>query len=97
MMAKKLLLRFQLLLNFIGYLLLKTIGYFSSAWFEYEQVLCKQHLLFIHMVSVNIQVQHSHMTETAAADQATVELIVNTLHNFFPSFDYRYCYDAIGC
>jgi len=53
--------------------------------------------MFIHMVSVNVQVQHSHMTETAAADQATVELIVNTLHNFFPSFDYRYCYDAIGC
>lgn len=30
------------------------------------------------------------MTDTAAADQASVELIVNTLHRFFPSFDYRY-------
>ncbi|MCH90073.1 putative ABC1 protein, partial [Trifolium medium] len=37
---------------------------------------------------VAVKVQHPHMTETAAADQATVELIVNTLHNFFPSFDY---------
>lgn len=39
---------------------------------------------------VNIQVQHSHMTDTAAADQATVEMIVNALHKIFPSFDYRY-------
>lgn len=30
------------------------------------------------------------MTDTAAADCATVELIVNTLHWFFPSFDYRF-------
>ena len=48
------------------------------------------------MVSVDyclffdIQVQHTHMTDTAAADYASVELIVNTLHRFFPSFDYRY-------
>lgn len=44
---------------------------------------------------VAVKVQHSHMTETAAADQATVELIVNTLHNFFPSFDYRWLIDEI--
>lgn len=30
------------------------------------------------------------MTDTAAADYATVELIVNTLHRFFPTFDYRF-------
>ncbi|KAH7548367.1 hypothetical protein JRO89_XS14G0109300 [Xanthoceras sorbifolium] len=36
-----------------------------------------------------VKVQHTHMTDTAAADHATVELIVNTLHWFFPSFDYR--------
>lgn len=35
------------------------------------------------------QVQHTHMTDTAAADHATVDLIVNTLHRIFPSFDYR--------
>ncbi|KAL2940603.1 hypothetical protein RDABS01_022712 [Bienertia sinuspersici] len=36
------------------------------------------------------EVQHTHMTDTAAADYATVELIVNTLHRLFPSFDYRW-------
>ena len=30
------------------------------------------------------------MTDTAAADHATVDMIVNTVHRFFPSFDYRY-------
>ncbi|CAN4117987.1 unnamed protein product [Withania somnifera] len=39
---------------------------------------------------VAVKVQHTHMTDTAAADYATVELIVNTLHQFFPSFDYRW-------
>ncbi|XP_060178681.1 putative ABC1 protein At2g40090 [Lycium barbarum] len=39
---------------------------------------------------VAVKVQHTHMTDTAAADYATVELIVNTLHGFFPSFDYRW-------
>ncbi|EXC41586.1 hypothetical protein L484_000294 [Morus notabilis] len=39
---------------------------------------------------VAVKVQHTHMTDTAAADHATVEYIVNTLHWFFPSFDYRY-------
>ncbi|XP_052199114.1 putative ABC1 protein At2g40090 isoform X1 [Diospyros lotus] len=38
---------------------------------------------------VAVKVQHTHMTDTAAADYATVELIVNTLHRFFPTFDYR--------
>ncbi|KAH0664093.1 hypothetical protein KY284_029024 [Solanum tuberosum] len=39
---------------------------------------------------VAVKVQHTHMSDTAAADYATVELIVNTLHQFFPSFDYRW-------
>ncbi|XP_021295598.1 putative ABC1 protein At2g40090 [Herrania umbratica] len=39
---------------------------------------------------VAVKVQHTHMTDTAAADQATVEFIVNTLHWLFPSFDYRW-------
>ncbi|XP_022765004.1 putative ABC1 protein At2g40090 isoform X2 [Durio zibethinus] len=41
-------------------------------------------------VKVSIFVQHTHMTDTAAADQATVEFLVNTLHWLFPSFDYRW-------
>ncbi|KAF3433445.1 hypothetical protein FNV43_RR24547 [Rhamnella rubrinervis] len=45
---------------------------------------------------VAVKVQHTHMTDTAAADQASVELIVNTLHQFFPSFDYRWLVDEIA-
>ncbi|KAI3701891.1 hypothetical protein L6452_27342 [Arctium lappa] len=37
---------------------------------------------------VVVKVQHMHMTDTIATDYATVELIVNTLHQLFPSFDY---------
>ncbi|XP_031283077.1 uncharacterized protein LOC116141728 [Pistacia vera] len=44
---------------------------------------------------LNIQVQYTHMTDTAAANHATVELIVNTLHKFFPSFDYRWLLDEM--
>lgn len=44
-----------------------------------------------------IQVQHTHMTDTAAADYATVELIVNTLHWLFPDFDYRYFKVLYSC
>ncbi|CAA3014192.1 ABC1 At2g40090 [Olea europaea subsp. europaea] len=44
---------------------------------------------------VAVKVQHTHMTNTAAADYATVELIVNTLHRLFPSFDYRWLIDEI--
>lgn len=36
------------------------------------------------------QIQHMHLTDTALADTATVSLIVNVVHWFFPSFDYRY-------
>ncbi|ONI24607.1 hypothetical protein PRUPE_2G249400 [Prunus persica] len=39
---------------------------------------------------VAVKVQHTHMTDTAAADCATVDFIVNTLHWIFPSFDYRW-------
>ncbi|XP_061376625.1 putative ABC1 protein At2g40090 [Gastrolobium bilobum] len=45
---------------------------------------------------VAVKVQHSHLTDTAAADHATVELIVNTLHRFFPCFDYRWLLDEIS-
>ncbi|XP_076929349.1 putative ABC1 protein At2g40090 [Bidens hawaiensis] len=44
---------------------------------------------------VAVKVQHTHMTDTAAADFATVEMIVNTLHRFFPSFDYRWLVDEV--
>ncbi|CAH1418658.1 unnamed protein product [Lactuca virosa] len=44
---------------------------------------------------VAVKVQHMHMTDTAAADYATVELIVNTLHWIFPSFDYRWLVDEV--
>ncbi|CAI9287473.1 unnamed protein product [Lactuca saligna] len=44
---------------------------------------------------VAVKVQHMHMTDTAAADYATVELIVNTLHRIFPSFNYRWLVDEV--
>ncbi|GFY84489.1 ABC2 homolog 9 [Actinidia rufa] len=44
---------------------------------------------------VAVKVQHTHMTDTVAADYATVELIVNTLHRFFPTFDYRWLVDEV--
>ncbi|GMP23386.1 hypothetical protein CsSME_00001011 [Camellia sinensis var. sinensis] len=44
---------------------------------------------------VAVKVQHAHMTDTASADYATVELIVNTLHRFFPTFDYRWLVDEV--
>ncbi|KAK4489268.1 hypothetical protein RD792_005065 [Penstemon davidsonii] len=44
---------------------------------------------------VAVKVQHTHMTDTAAADYATVEFIVNTLHRLFPSFDYRWLVDEM--
>ncbi|XP_051121806.1 putative ABC1 protein At2g40090 [Andrographis paniculata] len=44
---------------------------------------------------VAVKVQHTHMTDTAAADYATVELLVNTLHWLVPSFDYRWLVDEV--
>uniref|UniRef100_A0A2N9GL70 ABC1 atypical kinase-like domain-containing protein n=1 Tax=Fagus sylvatica TaxID=28930 RepID=A0A2N9GL70_FAGSY len=39
---------------------------------------------------VAVKVQHTHLTDTAAADHATVDFIVNAIHRFFPAFDYRH-------
>lgn len=39
---------------------------------------------------VAVKVQHMHLTDTAAADTATVDVIVNLLHWMFPTFDYRW-------
>ncbi|KAJ0705290.1 putative ABC-type Cd(2+) transporter [Helianthus annuus] len=36
-----------------------------------------------------------HMTDTAAAGYAKVELVVNTLHQLIPSFDYRWLVDEV--
>ncbi|CAN1174804.1 Putative ABC1 protein At2g40090 [Linum perenne] len=45
---------------------------------------------------VAVKVQHTHMTDTAAADHATVDMIVNALHWVFPSFDYRWLVDEMS-
>ncbi|KAJ7959656.1 Protein kinase [Quillaja saponaria] len=45
---------------------------------------------------VAVKVQHTHMTDTAAADHAIVEFIVNSLHWIFPSFDYRWLIDEMS-
>ncbi|XP_072997673.1 putative ABC1 protein At2g40090 isoform X2 [Typha latifolia] len=44
---------------------------------------------------VAVKVQHTHLTDTAVADIATVEFIVNFLHWCFPAFDYRWLVDEI--
>ncbi|KAG2723895.1 hypothetical protein I3843_02G168600 [Carya illinoinensis] len=44
---------------------------------------------------VAVKVQHTHLTDTAAADHATVDFIVNTIHRLFPAFDYRWLVDEI--
>ncbi|XP_020274173.1 putative ABC1 protein At2g40090 isoform X2 [Asparagus officinalis] len=44
---------------------------------------------------VAVKVQHVHLTDTAATDIATVDLIVNFLHWCFPAFDYRWLVDEI--
>ncbi|KAM0949984.1 putative ABC-type Cd(2+) transporter [Dioscorea sansibarensis] len=44
---------------------------------------------------VAVKVQHTHLTNTAVADIATVDLIVSFLHWCFPSFDYRWLVDEI--
>ncbi|XP_028557112.1 putative ABC1 protein At2g40090 isoform X3 [Dendrobium catenatum] len=45
--------------------------------------------------NVAVKVQHTHLTDTATADIATVTLIVNALNWFFPEFDYRWLVDEI--
>ncbi|XP_020576582.1 putative ABC1 protein At2g40090 isoform X2 [Phalaenopsis equestris] len=42
-----------------------------------------------------VAVQHTHLTDTATADIATVTLIVNALNWCFPEFDYRWLVDEI--
>lgn len=44
---------------------------------------------------VAVKVQHSHLTDTAVADIATVGLIVNVLHWCLPAFDYRWLVDEV--
>lgn len=44
---------------------------------------------------VAVKVQHTHLTDTAAVDTATVELVVNILHWIFPAFDYRWLIDEV--
>ncbi|KAH7689697.1 Cadmium-transporting ATPase protein [Dioscorea alata] len=44
---------------------------------------------------VAVKVQHTHLTNTAVADIATVDLIVSFLHWCFPAFDYRWLVDEI--
>ncbi|CAD5182440.1 unnamed protein product [Musa acuminata subsp. malaccensis] len=44
---------------------------------------------------VAVKVQHTHLTDTAVADIATVDLLVNFLHWCFPAFDYRWLVDEI--
>ncbi|KAK8705644.1 hypothetical protein V6N13_049241 [Hibiscus sabdariffa] len=51
--------------------------------------LAQVHVTRIHD-GQRVAVQHTHMTDTAAADQATVKFLVNTIHWLFPSFDYRW-------
>ncbi|KAF9620209.1 hypothetical protein IFM89_010944 [Coptis chinensis] len=62
---------------------LKNIDSFKCAW----EIECARTR---YGDKVAVKVQHTHMTDTAATDYATVEFIVNTLHRLFPSFDYRY-------
>lgn len=58
--------------------------------------LAQVHVARLHSgQKVAVKVQHTHMTDTAAADIATVGFIVNTLHQFFPSFDYRWLIDEM--
>ncbi|KAH0454578.1 hypothetical protein IEQ34_016502 [Dendrobium chrysotoxum] len=45
--------------------------------------------------NVAVKVQHTHLTDTATADIATVTLIVNALNWCFPEFDYRWLVDEI--
>ncbi|RWR88123.1 putative ATATH9 [Cinnamomum micranthum f. kanehirae] len=77
--------------------LLKELGSMPHEIFiEFDRVpLASASLAQVHAArtqngeKVAVKVQHTHLTDTAAADYATVNLIVNVLHWCFPSFDYR--------
>ncbi|KAK8947431.1 putative ABC1 protein [Platanthera zijinensis] len=45
--------------------------------------------------NVAVKIQHTHLTDTAIADIATVKLLVNGLNWCFPEFDYRWLVDEI--
>jgi aarF domain-containing kinase len=42
-----------------------------------------------------VKVQHAALRDTSDADVATVELLVHTVHYFFPSFDYAWLVDEV--
>ncbi|KAJ3682659.1 hypothetical protein LUZ60_012886 [Juncus effusus] len=44
---------------------------------------------------VAVKVQHTHLTDTAVVDIATVDFLVNFLHRCFPAFDYRWLVDEV--
>ncbi|EFJ11901.1 hypothetical protein SELMODRAFT_125297 [Selaginella moellendorffii] len=44
---------------------------------------------------VAVKVQHMHLTDSAAADTATVGFVVNLVYWLFPSFDYRWLLDEV--
>ncbi|KAF3329058.1 putative ABC1 protein [Carex littledalei] len=44
---------------------------------------------------VAVKVQHTHLTDTAVVDIATVGFIVSFLHHCFPSFDYRWLVEEV--
>lgn len=64
--------------------------YFFISIRKYGIILFDRNVNTIIYLLLLFQVQHAHMTDTTSADLATVEMIVNTLHRFFPSFDYRF-------
>ncbi|GAA0178929.1 ATP-binding cassette [Lithospermum erythrorhizon] len=77
-------------------------GYPEEIFKEFDPVpIASASLAQVHVAQtkdgqkVAVKVQHTHMTDTAEADYATVELIVNSVHRFFPSFDYRWLVDEV--
>ncbi|GAA0155388.1 ATP-binding cassette [Lithospermum erythrorhizon] len=81
----------------------KELGEFPDEIFkEFDPVpIASASLAQVHVAQtqdgqkVAVKVQHTHMTDTAAADYATVEFLVNTVHLFFPSFDYRWLVNEV--
>ncbi|XP_038980071.1 putative ABC1 protein At2g40090 isoform X4 [Phoenix dactylifera] len=59
--------------------------------FHWQVLLLRKFMLLKLMMakSLSVKVQHTHLMDTAIADIATVGLVVNFLHWFFPAFDYR--------
>lgn len=58
--------------------------------------LAQVHVARLHSgQKVAVKVQHGHLTDTAAADTATVALVVQALYWFYPNFDYRWLIDEV--